>query len=40
MLIQLIEGNLFSFMIVNLIEVAGLNDLSIQIFIVRNKKLF
>ena len=40
MLIQLIEDSLFSFIIVDLIKVIKLNDLSMQIFIIRNKKLF
>ena len=40
MLIQLIEGDLFSLIIMNLIEVAGINDSDTQIFIIRNKKLF
>ena len=39
-LIQLIEGDLFSLIIVDLIGVAGLNDSDTQIFIIRNKKLF
>ena len=40
MLIQLIEDDPFSSIIMNLIEVAELNDLNMQIFIIRNKKLF
>ena len=40
MLIQLIEDDLFFSMIMNLIEVAGLNNSDMQIFIIRNKKLF
>ena len=40
MLIQLIEDDLFFLIIMNLIEVAELNDLNMQIFIIRNKKLF
>ena len=40
MLIQLIKNNLFSFIIVNSVEMAKLNDLNTQIFIIRNKKLF
>ena len=40
MLIQLIKGDSFSLMIVNSVEVAGLNDSDMQIFIIRNKKLF
>ena len=40
MLIQLIEDDVFFLIIINLIEVAELNDLGIQIFIIRNKKLF
>ena len=40
MLIQLIEDDLFSLIIINSIEVAELNDSDIQILIIRNKKLF
>ena len=40
MLIQLIEGNLLFPIIMNSVEVAGLNNLNTQIFIIRNKKLF
>ena len=40
MLIQLIKDDLFSLIIVNLIEVAEFNNLNTQIFIIRNKKLF
>ena len=40
MLIQLIEDDLFSFIIVNSVKVIELNNSDIQIFIIKNKKLF
>ena len=40
MLIQLIKDGLFSSIIVNLIEMTEFNDSDIQIFIIKNKKLF
>ena len=40
MLIQLIENSPFSSMIMDSVEVAELNNLNMQIFMIKNKKLF